>query len=272
MNGLAEKKERLRQSLEAMESAAVAFSAGVDSSFLAKFARDILGDRLLAVTVKGAFMPKRELEEAEAFCKENGIAQEIIELDAMSIAEFCNNTPDRCYHCKKWIFTGIKHAAARHGIRNIIDGSNLDDLSDYRPGMRALEELGIISPLRDAGLTKAEIRELSKELGLETADKPSFACLATRIPTGDIITLEKLEMAEKAEQKLFELGFKQFRVRIHGRAARIEILPEEFPHILAPGTAGEINAYLRQLGFAFVTLDLGGYRTGSTNLSALNKQ
>lgn len=265
MDTLTEKKKSLAERISSLGSAAVAFSAGVDSSFLARFAQEILGDSLLAVTVNGVFMPKRELESSTAFCRDYGIRQEIVSIDAMSIKEFRENPPDRCYYCKKHIFTEIRRVAAEQGFENILDGSNLDDLSDYRPGMRALSELGIISPLKDAGLTKADIRQLSRELGLPTAGKPSFACLATRIPCGDSVTEQKLSMAEAAEQKLFELGFTQFRVRIHGTSARIEILPEEFPLMLRNDTAAEIDRYLRRLGFIFVTLDLGGYRTGSTN-------
>ncbi|MBR6046453.1 MAG: ATP-dependent sacrificial sulfur transferase LarE [Ruminococcus sp.] len=265
MDTLAEKKDRLARSIEAMDSAAAAFSAGVDSTFLAVFAKGILGDRLLAVTVNGAFMPRRELDEAKALCERYGIRQQIIDLDALSVREFRENTPDRCYHCKKHIFTEIKKVAAGFGTQCVLDGSNVDDLSDYRPGMRALGELGIISPLRDAGLTKADIRELSRELGLPTADKPSFACLATRIPCGDEITLQKLSMAESAEQKLYDLGFSQFRVRIHGTIARIEILPPEFPMILRTDTAREITACFASLGFTHTTLDLTGYTRGSGN-------
>ncbi|MBR4554489.1 MAG: ATP-dependent sacrificial sulfur transferase LarE [Ruminococcus sp.] len=265
MDTIADKKKKLAERLRALGSAAVAFSAGVDSTFLALFARDILGGRLLAVTVKGPFIPGRELDAAVNFCKENNIRHVIAEADVFSVKEFRENAPDRCYHCKKLIFTEIKRIAAEYGISNILDGSNLDDVSDYRPGMKALDELGIISPLRDAGLTKDNIRELSRELGLPTADKPSFACLATRIPCGDGITLQKLQMAEQAEQKLFDLGFTQFRVRIHGDTARIEIMPEEFTKIISPETSAEINSRFKELGFGFVTLDLGGYRMGSTN-------
>ena len=265
MDNISEKREKLENRLKALNNAAVAFSAGVDSTLLLKISHDILGDNMIAVTVNGAFMPKREFENAIDFCKDNGIRHEIIDADPFSIKEFRENTPDRCYHCKKNIFTKIISAAKEYGITNIIDGTNADDLSDYRPGMKALDELGIISPLKDVNLTKAEIKDLSHKYGLPTADKPSFACLATRIPCGEEITLKKLKMSESAEQRLFELGFKQFRVRIHGNDARIEILTDDFPLIIRPDITAEINSCFKNLGFRFVTLDLGGYSMGSTN-------
>lgn len=266
MEILSEKKQKLREILLSLGNTAVAYSAGVDSTFLARFTHDVLGDKMIAITANGAFMPKREYSASVSFCKENGIRHEVINVDPLKIKEFRENRSDRCYHCKKNIFTLIKQTAEKNGFFNVIDGSNVNDLSDYRPGMKALEELSVISPLRDAGLTKNDIRDLSRELGLPTADKPSFACLATRIPCGEEITIQKLEMADAAEQKLFELGFKQFRVRFNGSDARIEIIPEDFPLMAERETTAEVNSYLKGLGFRFVTLDLGGYRMGSTNL------
>ncbi len=245
---------------------AVAFSSGVDSAFLLSAALDALGaDGVLALTAVSCFFPKRETEEARQFCKERGIRQIFVEFDPLASPGIRENPPDRCYLCKKGLFTKLAAIARENGFDKIAEGSNLDDLGDYRPGKKAIVELGILSPLLDAELSKSEIRSLSREFGLPTHAKPAFACLASRVPYGETITEEKLSMVEKAEQYLLGLGFTQFRVRVHGKAARIEVLPEEIGRFLQKETREEISSCLHSLGFLYVSLDLDGYRTGNLN-------
>ena len=265
MDTVHEKYELLKSALLSYGSIVVAFSGGVDSTFLLKVAHDLLGERAVAVTAAPVFVPRREQNEALSFCSEQKIRQIIIPAEQLNIDSIRHNPPDRCYHCKREIFGKILEVAAQNGISTIAEGSNLDDTGDYRPGMRAIHELGVVSPLLEAGLTKAEIRLLSQELGLPTWNKPSFACLASRFVYGEAITDKRLSMVDQAEQTLLDLGFRQFRVRIHGDLARIEILPEEFAQIMKAETRDRITRNLKEYGFSYVTLDLTGYRTGSMN-------
>lgn len=258
-----EKFERLKDDISNLKRAAVAFSGGVDSTFLLKVAHDVLGERCVAVTAKSILFPEREHDEAREFCEKEGIAQYIIEQDALSVEGFAENPLNRCYICKSALFKKMRALADGLGTEHILEGSNLDDEGDYRPGLIAVKEQGIKSPLREAGLYKDEIRALSKELGLPTWDKPSFACLASRFVYGETIDEKKLEMVGRAEQRLLDLGLRQLRVRIHGDMARIEALPEDFGRIIQ--NAEDINSFLKNLGFSYVSLDLGGYRTGSMN-------
>lgn len=259
------KMEFLKQYLVNLGSAAIAFSSGVDSTFLLKTAHGVLGEHVIAVTAKSDSFPKRELEEAKAFCEKEGIRQVIFESRELEIEGFSQNPPNRCYLCKKAFLEKIKKIARENGMNYVIEGSNVDDEGDYRPGMQAVAELGIQSPLREAGLTKREIRLLSKELGLDTWEKPSFACLSSRFPYGETITKEKLAMVEQGEQLLLDLGFSQFRVRIHGRMARIEIVPEDFSRLIQEKIRSRITEQFREYGFTYVAMDLTGYRTGSMN-------
>ena len=260
-----EKMTRLRSTLREIGSAAVAFSAGVDSTFLLRVAHEELGDRVVAVTVRSSTFPRRELDEAVAFCRAEGIRHEIIDTSELDVPGFAENPPDRCYLCKKSIFGEIMAFAQANGFAAVLEGSNMDDDGDYRPGMRAIKELGVKSPLHDAGLTKAEIRALSREMGLPTAEKPSYACLASRFPYGERITAAGLERVERAERWLRDagLGLTQLRVRSHGDLARIEVPAGDIPRLAAH--AAEISAAFKEFGFAYAALDLQGYRTGSLN-------
>ena len=265
MNTAQEKLERLKGNLALLGSAAVAFSGGVDSTFLLRVAHDVLGDNVVAVTASSCSFPQRELREAQAFCQQNGIRHIVCQSEELDIDGFRQNPKNRCYLCKHELFEKIWHIANEQGLAAVAEGSNTDDNGDYRPGLIAVKELGVKSPLREAGLSKEEIRALSRQLGLSTWNKQSFACLSSRFVYGETISEEKLSMVDKAEQFLLDHGFHQDRVRIHGTIARIEILPDEFPKLLEEALRSSLYRTLKALGFTYVTLDLGGYRTGSMN-------
>jgi uncharacterized protein len=255
--------KRLLEILSSYSSAVIAFSGGVDSTFLAKVAKDAISGKVLLVTATSSTYPFFELEESKSLAKLIGLEQRIITSEEVDIPGFADNPPDRCYYCKSGLFTLVKHIAGEEGYQVVFDGSNADDTKDYRPGMRALAELGIVSPLRSAGMTKEDIRKFSRELNLPTADKPSFACLASRFPYGERITKEKLARTEKAETGIRDLGFSQFRVRNHEELARLEFIPAEMDR--AWQLRETLIAVCKQAGYVFVAIDAQGYRAGAMN-------
>jgi uncharacterized protein len=262
---LEEKFQLLKDNIKKRGSAAIAFSGGVDSTFLVRVAQEALGDKMIAVTATSSTYPERELKEAIEYAQNMGVKHIIISSEELDIEGFASNPRNRCYYCKKELFTKINEVAQKNGVEYVFDGSNLDDNGDYRPGMQAARELEVISPLKEANLTKADIRELSKELGLPTWDKPSFACLSSRFPYGHKITLSKLTMVDKTEQLLLDMGITQVRVRHHGEIARIEVDPSEREKFFNIDIMNYIGNEFKKIGFNYVTLDLLGYRTGSMN-------
>lgn len=271
-----EKLERLQQIIKQYAKVAVGFSAGTDSTFLLKVCRDILmtdeesaeGKRaqtVFPVTAESAMFSDEEKADAAALCRAFGLRQQVVTLTWDDMSAFVHNPPERCYLCKKTIFAKIIKEAEQAGADVIFDGTNADDMQDYRPGHRALKELDVVSPLRDAGLTKSEIRELSKAMGLPTWDRPAFACLASRIPYDEVITQEKLASIAAAEKGLRMLGFAQVRVRHHGSVARIEILPEDMRRFWEDGITKQADHIVKSAGFRFAALDLGGYKMGGFN-------
>jgi len=264
---LAPKVAALERILRAAGSALIAYSGGTDSSFLAAVARLVLGDKAMAVTAISASVPARERAAAAELARELGIRHREVETRELQQEEYIRNAADRCYHCKKESFRFLKQIAQQENLAAVGDGANVDDSADFRPGAQAADELGIRSPLREAGFTKADIRAASRLIGLPTADQPSSACLASRIPFGTPITPEGLRMIELAEEGLRGFGFGQLRVRAHGVLARIEVPPNAIARAAAPDVRAAIVSAVKQAGFRYVTLDLQGYRTGSLNES-----
>ncbi len=263
---LSEKKSLLINEIKKYKKTAVAFSGGVDSTLLLRICVDALGsENVLALTADCSAFPKRELCEAESLCKKIGAKHINVKINQLEIDGFVENSLLRCYYCKKELLSRLKKTAHDSGFDTLLEGSNADDSKDFRPGEAAIVELGVQSPLKSIGLTKAEIRAFSKELGLPTHSKPSLACLATRINYNEPVTKKKLEMTDKAEEFLLSLGLSQVRVRMHERLARIEVLPSEMQTVLA--NAEYINSTLKKLGYDFVSLDLGGYETGKMNIN-----
>lgn len=260
-----EKEEQLFAHLRRMGRVIVAFSGGTDSAYLAWAARHVLGADAIAITADSASLPESHKRDAEAFVARFGIVHEYIETHEFDNPDYARNDPNRCFHCKDELFTQLSAVGRERGFEHIIYGVNQDDLGDYRPGQKAARQHEVSAPLADAGLTKGEIRELSRLAGLPTWDRPASACLSSRIPYGTPVTIQNVKTVEAGEEEIKALGFRQFRVRFHGEVVRLEIAPEEMEKALNPEMARRFTAIFKALGFRYVTLDLEGYRQGSLN-------
>ena len=259
------KQDTLQALLHGMGRVIVAYSGGADSAYLAWAAKQALGDNAIAITADSASIPESHKRDAEAFARQFGIRHEYVETHEFENPDYIRNDPNRCFHCKDELFTVLEKVAAERGVTNIVYGVNKDDLGDYRPGQRAARLHDVKAPLVDAGLTKAEIRELSREAGLPTWDRPAAACLSSRIPYGTPVTIQNIKTVEIGEEEIKALGFRQFRTRFHGELVRIEIAPDELPRALSLEMTRKLTAIFKTLGYKYVTLDLEGYRQGSLN-------
>jgi len=260
-----QKYEKLKNIFHEMGGVVIGFSGGVDSTLLLKVATDVLGGKVVGVVGTSTTYPRREFEEAKQLAKDIGARIEIIKTEEDKNPKFISNPPDRCYFCKTELFTRITSIAQREGMPFVADGSNVDDENDFRPGMKALRELAVRSPLREAGMTKKDVRELSKMLGLPTHDKPSYACLSSRFPYGSSITAEKLIMVESAENFMRDLGFQTVRVRHYEDTARIEMGINEMPRVIEDAIRKKIIEKFKEIGYIYITLDIEGFRSGSMN-------
>jgi uncharacterized protein len=270
MSTLEAKEASLLASLQDLSSVIVAYSGGADSAYLAWAAHRALGEKAVAITADSASLPDSHKADAEEFARVQGFRHEYIATYEFDNPDYVKNDRDRCFHCKDELFTQLDKTARERGIAHVVYGVNVDDLGDYRPGQRAAKLHEVKAPLVEAGLTKAEIRELSKRAGLKTWDRPASACLSSRIPYGTPVTIQNVKTVDRGEDAIRALGFRQFRVRFHGDLVRIEIAPEELPQALQPGMARAFTAIFKPLGFHYVTLDLEGYRQGALNEALLH--